>query len=165
MIRSLVLCPCVFLVFISVAFADSNSIILRDGTPVFLELSQTISPEQVSEGEIVNFTVVRDVVVDNAVIIERGASAQAMITMLKERDYMGQKAKLSFTMDSVSTLEGRVVNLRSTIHVNGKDRFAATAVASYAICPAFGAIKGGDVQIPAGTEYKAYVSGDYRFTK
>ncbi len=165
MIRTLVICPCFFWVFISLAFADSNSVVLRDGTPVFLELGQTISPEQVFEGEIVNFAVIRDVIVDNAVVIERGSSAQGMITMLKERDYMGQKAKLSFTMDSVSTLEGRVVNLRSTIHVKGKDRVAATAVASYTICPAFGAIKGGDVEISAGTEYKAYVSGNYKFTK
>ena len=76
---------------------------------------------------------------------------------------VGQEAKLSFSMDSVRARDGRLLNIKTSVHYKGQDRMTAVAVASYGVCSKFGFIKGGDVLIPAGTEYKVYISGDYLF--
>ena len=146
-----------------IADQERKTVVLRDGTPVDLVLPRNLSPAEVTAGEIVQFEVVRDVEVGGFTIIDKGAQAWAIIIRDEERDVVGQEAKLSFSMDSVTARDGRLLNIKTSVHYKGKDRMTAVAVASYGVCSLFGFIKGGDVIIPAGTEYKVYISGDYRF--
>jgi hypothetical protein len=146
-----------------IADQERKTVILQDGTPVYLVLPKNLSPSEVTAGEIVQFEVIRDVEVGGFTIIDKGAQAWAIIIRDEERDVVGQEAKLSFSMDSVTARDGRLLNIKTSIHSKGKDRMTAVAVASYGVCALFGFIKGGDVLIPAGTEYKVYISGDYRF--
>jgi hypothetical protein len=140
-----------------------KTVILQDGTPVYLVLPKNLSPSEVAAGEIVQFEVLRDVEVSGFTIIDKGAEAWAIIIRDEERDVVGQEAKLSFSMDSVTASDGRLLKIKTSIHSEGKDRMSEVAVLSWGVCALFGLIKGGDVVIPAGTEYKVYISGDYRF--
>jgi hypothetical protein len=89
MIAARILCSLI-LIFQSVTFsaaqgqqpAVSNQapFVLQDGTPIKLRLSQTVSSADAHVNDQVEFGVLEDVMVDNVVVVQKGASALSTVT-------------------------------------------------------------------------------------
>lgn len=126
---------------------------LPDGTPVKLRLGKTISSADATAGDSVEFEVLEDVKVNGAVVIEKGAVAQAIVTDAQHKKSLGRSGKLDVAVDSVQLADGESAPLRGTATV-------ATSVVFFPTARLFLFTQGKDITIPEGTATTAYVQGD-----
>jgi hypothetical protein len=73
---------------------------------------------------------------------------------------IGQPGKITISDFGVKAVDGSYVPLRATLTDEGKDRMVLSIVVSLLFCPLFLLMKGGEGQIPAGTQKTVYVAAD-----
>ncbi len=142
-------------------------IVLMDGTPLKLELTQDISSATASVGDRVEFDVLHDVKVNGALVIPMGATVWAKVTEAQHKKRMGRGGKLNLVIDTFELADGEKVPLRTVKQVRSGghvDEVAVGAAISAVVVPfALPAIlfsEGEDVTIPEGTDVTAYVNGE-----
>lgn len=138
-----------------------------DGTEIEIQLRNTASSEDLKVGDIVDFTVLRPVVVNGVTIFEKDASARARITTAKRAGHWGKAGKLEWAMQDVQSVDGNRVPARFTKRTIGDSKGGTVAVAAVAtsilvgpFALLWGLKKGKPVIIPAGNRYSAFVTGD-----
>jgi hypothetical protein len=110
---------------------------LQDATPVRMRINRSISSADAQVNETVDFEVLDDVKVKDAIVIPRGGMAWGTVTEAQPKRRMGRTGKLNITIDNVRLASGEKVALRAVKDVQGKD-----------------------ITIPKGTEITAYINGD-----
>jgi len=83
---------------------------LLAGTTVMLELSETLSSDQMTTGKMVKFKVTTDVVVDGRVAIRTGALAWGRVKSIAEATY-NNPAQLRLEVQHVQAVDGQQINL------------------------------------------------------
>ena len=138
-----------------------------DGTEIEVQLKSNASGEELKVGDIVDFTVLRPVVVNGATIFDKDASARARVTMAKKAGHWGHAGKLEWAMQDVQAVDGNRVPARFTKRSIGDSKGNTVAVAAVATTVLLGPLgllwglkKGKPAIIPAGNRYTAFVSGD-----
>lgn len=138
-----------------------------DGTEVEIQLRTTASGEDLKVGDVVDFTVIRPVVVDGATIFQKDASGRARITTAKKAGHWGHAGKLEWAMQDIQAVDGSRVPARFTKRSVGDSKGGTVAVAAVATTVLLGPLgllwglkKGKPAIIPAGNRYSAFVSGD-----
>jgi hypothetical protein len=152
------------------ASTDPNSLVevkVPDGTEIEVQLKNNASGEELKVGDIVDFTVVRPVVVNGVTIIDKDASARARVTTAKRAGHWGHAGKLEWAMQDVLAIDGNRVPARFTKRSVGDSKggtVAVAAVATSVLLGPFGLLwglkRGKPAIIPAGNRYSAFVSGD-----
>lgn len=114
-----------------------------------------------------DFEVLEDIKIDNALVIGRGSSAIATVTEAQAKRRMGRGGKLDVNIDYVRLSTGEKVALRAVKETKGGGHqgamtgaIVATAIVFFPAAPLFLFIHGKDVVIPKGTEITAYVNGE-----
>jgi hypothetical protein len=97
-------------------------LIIPDGTPVKLQLAQSVSSAHACVGDLLDFIVVRDVSVGGFTIIQAGTMARGSITEVKGRRLLGIGGKVSLKLDSVELSNGDRVGLHAKKEVKGGSR-------------------------------------------
>ncbi len=140
---------------------------LQDGTPVKLRINRNMSSADAKTGDTVDFEVLEDVKFGEAVIIPRGGTALATVTLAKSRGRMGKGGKLDINIDSVRLVSGEKAALRAVKETKGGGRtgamtgaIVASSILFFPAAPFFLFMKGKDITIPKGTEITAYINGD-----
>ncbi len=140
---------------------------LQDGTPVRLRINRNMSSADAKTGDTVDFEVLEDVKFGETVIIPRGGTALATVTLAKERGRMGKGGKLDINIDSVRLVSGEKAALRAVKETKGGGRtgamtgaIVASSILFFPAAPFFLFMKGKDITIPKGTEITAYINGD-----
>ena len=140
---------------------------IPDGTEIEIQLKNNASGEDLKVGDIVDFTVVRPVVINGITVFEKDASARARITTAKRAGHWGHAGKLEWAMQDVQAADGNRVPARFTKRSTGDSKggtVAVAAVATTVLLGPFGLLwglkKGKPAIIPAGNRYSAFVSGD-----
>jgi len=82
------------------------------GTVVELETAYTINSQLVRTGDAVSFRVVNPVVVDGQVVIEKGATATALVTKSERGGHWGRAGRIAWTMKEVTAADGSRVPLQ-----------------------------------------------------
>lgn len=138
-----------------------------DGTEVEIQLKSNASGEELKLGDIVDFTVVRPVVIDGVTIFEKDASGRARVTTAKRAGHWGHAGKLEWAMQDVQAVDGNRVPARFTKREVGDSKGGTVAVAAVATTVLLGPLglfwglkKGKPAIIPAGNRYSAFVNGD-----
>lgn len=138
-----------------------------DGTPLELELQSNVSSKEAQEGDIINFIVVNDIVVNGVKVIEKGAPAKARVAVAKKSGHWGKSGKLGWAMQDVMAADGTRIPLRmeKKLAGDGKGGTVATGVIVTSLvfwpaAPLWGFKKGKDVSMPAGKRFEAFVHGD-----
>jgi hypothetical protein len=138
-----------------------------DGTEVEIQLKNNASGEELKVGDIVDFTVVRPVVIDGVTIFEKDASGRARITTAKRAGHWGHAGKLEWAMQDIQAVDGNRVPARFTKRSVGDSKGGTVAVAAVATTVLLGPLgllwglkKGKPAIIAAGNRYSAFVSGD-----
>lgn len=138
-----------------------------DGTEIEIQLKNTASGQDLKVGDIVDFSVVRPVVVNGVTIIDKDAPARARITAAKKAGHWGHAGKLEWAMQDVQGVDGSRLPARFTKRLVGDSKgntVAVAAVATTVLLGPFGLLwglkKGKPAIIPAGNRYSAFVSGD-----
>jgi hypothetical protein len=138
-----------------------------DGTEVEIQLKNNASGQELKVGDIVDFMVVRPVVVNGVTIFEKEASARARITTAKKNGRWGHAGKLEWAMQDILATDGARVPARFTQRLVGDSKGNTVAVAAVATTILLGPLgllwglkKGKPAIIPAGNRYNVFVHGD-----
>lgn len=140
---------------------------VSDGTEMEIELKNNASGQELKVGDIVDFTVVRPVLVNGVTIIDKGASARARITTAKKAGHWGKAGKLEWAMQDVQAIDGNRIPTRFTKREVGDSKGGTVAVGAVATTVLFppaallwGLKKGKPAIIAAGNRYTVFVHGD-----
>jgi hypothetical protein len=140
---------------------------LEDGTPVKLRLTRNLSSADATTGERVDFEVLADVTVKDAIVVPRGGIAWATVTEAQHKRRMARGGKLNVNIDEVRLSDGERAPLRAVKEAKGGGHTGAmtgaivgTAIVFFPAAPLFLFMHGKDITIPKGTEITAYINGD-----
>jgi hypothetical protein len=140
---------------------------VSDGTEMEVELKNNASGQELKVGDIVDFTIVRPVLVNGVTIIDKGASARGRITTAKKAGHWGKAGKLEWAMQDVQAVDGNRLPARFTKREVGDSKGGTVAVGAVATTVLFppaallwGLKKGKPAIIAAGNRYTVFVHGD-----
>ena len=141
--------------------------VLEDGTPIKLVLGETISSADTTVGQLVNFEVVEDILVDGVVVVPKGGTAWATVTVAEPKKRMGRGGKLDLNIDKVRLADGSKTLLSAVKNTKGGGHtgamtgaIVATSLILWPAAPFFLFMHGKDITIPKGTAITAFVQGD-----
>jgi hypothetical protein len=147
-------------------------LILHDGTPVRLRLNRNLSSADAKTGDTVDFEVLEDATIDDAVVVARGATAIGTITQAEHKKRMARGGKLDVTIDYVRLVNGDKVALRGVRETSGGGHtggmtagIVVTALVVWPAAPFFLFMHGKDSTIPKGTEITAYTDGEVKLDR
>jgi len=139
-------------------------VMIPDGTRVRVRLEENLSSATADLGQTVDFKVVEEVRVGDAIVITSGAPATGQVVDVQERRRMGRAGKLDFSIERVQMVDGNWLNVRYTPNKNhGKGNGAAVGVTTGILAVVFWPaapigllIKGHDVEINKGRTYDVF---------
>ncbi len=145
----------------------AEQMVLQDGTPIRLRLNRNISSADAKVGETIDFEVLDDIKVKEAIVAKRGGIALATVTEAQEKRRMGRAGKLDINIDHLRLANGEKAALRAIKEGKGGSNagkmtgaIVVTSLVFFPAAPLFLFVKGKDITIPKGTEITAYVNGD-----
>jgi PEGA domain-containing protein len=140
---------------------------LEDATPIKLRINRNMSSADAQLNETVDFDVLEEVKVHDAIVIPRGGTAWGTVTEAQPKRRMGRAGKLNINIDNVRLTSGEKVALRAVKEVKGGGHqgaitgaIVATSIVFFPAAPLFLLVHGKDITIPKGTEITAYINGD-----
>ncbi len=155
--------PILFLMCIAIAtsFAFAQkSITIKAGTIVPLQAVKQIKAADVNEGEIVDFQVTHDIIIDNYIAIPRGTMAKGIVNEAKKSSIAGTKGRLVININNLILPSGEQIFFsNTTVRIYGKNR-TPLAVVSAIIFPPCIFIPGTKAVMPQGYEVLAYVAAN-----
>lgn len=148
------------LFFASGALFAGEAIVLKDGTPVPVRLTEEVSTRTKNLNDTVHIEVSRDIIVNGKILIKAGTPADGTVSVCEKPDILGQEGTICFILNSTKTIDGQWVSLRANMSRSGQNKTLVSAGAAYVCCPIFGLMKGSGASFPVGTEIKAYTEND-----
>ena len=147
--------------------ANEVTVTVPDGTEIEIQLTNNASGEELKVGDVVDFTLVRPVLVNGVTVFEKDATARARITTAKRAGHWGKAGKLEWAMQDVMSVDGNRVSSRFTQRQVGDSKGGTVAVAAVATTVLLGPLgllwglkKGKPSIIAAGNRYSVFVNGD-----
>lgn len=126
------------------------------GTSVILSLLETISSKTAQVGQKVRFSIVSDVIVDDKIVIKKGAVATGEITAAGAAGMAGTAGSLTVNLQLIEGADGSMIPISATKGAKGESRLAQS-VAITALCCIFAIfMKGKDVTFEQGSTYSGY---------
>ena len=149
------------------SMAQEQKMVLEEGTPIMLVLSETISSADERVGNTVAFEVVDDVKIGDILVIPRGATAWGTVTVAEPKKRMGRGGKLDVNVDKVRLADGERVLLSAAKGGKGGGHTGAmvgamvgTSLIIWPAAPFFLLMHGKDISVPKGTKITAYIQGN-----
>lgn len=138
----------------------TNKIItLRAGTPIPIEIVNSVRASNLDRGSRVAFRVSRDVVVDGVTILPYGTPVTGVVYKASRSSVFGTKGKLGIKIENVYTKEGVKIPLKNgDIYVTGTNRTTLSVLLFLFVTWPACFICGSRAEIPNGYEIVAYVS-------
>ena len=133
-----------------------KTLILHDSTPVRMKLGKAISSADAKVGDEVSLEVSEDVIVDDLLIIPKGASALGVVNEAEPKKALGRGGKLGVLVRSVRLANNDQVVLRSGGEAKGSSSAAGVVIP---------VMRGKDITFQTGMEITAYVNGDTRLNR
>jgi hypothetical protein len=145
----------------------SAPLVLEDGTPVKLRISQTVSSADAHVNDKVEFEVLEDVKVGEILVIPKGGIAWGTVTEAQPKRRMARGGKLEIVMDSVRLVDAQKAALRATKEGKGGGHtggmaigIVAAAIVFWPAAPLFLLMHGKDITFPKGTEVPTFINGN-----
>ena len=122
--------PSALMVATDMAARETVPMQVPAGTMVRVEAARSVSSADVAKGDPINFLVSHRVVVNGAVVIERGAVARARIIQSKRGQGWGRAGMLEFALDDVVAVDGTRIPIQLSKQVKGANRTRAVTAAA-----------------------------------
>jgi hypothetical protein len=161
LLKSIYFKPVLFLMalaMLTMSFTMPNgTVVLKAGTVIPMELVNTITSKTARSGQLVDFRVTSDVKVDGKTVVAAGSIAQGQIVRAKKNGLLGAEGELEIAVKSIKAVDGTSVYLSSSnLADEGSNKVVLSVVVT--LCCLFGfLIKGGQAEIPAGTQVQGMV--------
>ena len=143
------------------------SVSVAAGTVVELETAYTINSQLVRKGDAVSFRVVNPVVVDGQIVVEKGATATALVTKAERGGHFGRAGRIAWTMKEVTAADGSRIPLQFNGRSVGDSKGAKVATSMvvmgalmWPVAPVVlfhGFKRGENAFVPEGKRYDASV--------
>jgi hypothetical protein len=133
---------------------------LTDGTEVRLKFIQALSSKTARADASITFEVAEDVQVGTKIVITKGSKARGTVLNAEKAGIFGKKGSLDIQVRDVELVSGERIKLRS-IHSEGGGNNGGVLAAAAVVNPLFLLIKGKNVTYEPGTEFIAFVDGDF----
>jgi len=139
--------------------ADMKQVMLRQGTPVLMELQETLSSRRSREGDRFRLRVSEPVRVEGIIVIPVGTSAVGEVTKVVKKGAFGRSGKLDTRLLYVQMGDERIP-LTGRANDEGEGGTGAT-VAVAVVAGVFSAfVTGTSAELPVGSILTAYVATD-----
>lgn len=145
------------------------SVLIKSGTAVKLQFSNTISSASARKGDKVDFIVEKGVTVDGYTVVRPGEVARGSVVEVDRKRLMGMGGKVIVKLDSVELANGEQVGLEARQRFKGGSHtlrmglaMAVTAAIYLPAAPVFLLAHGRDSVVLKGTELTAYTTSDVR---
>jgi hypothetical protein len=135
--------------------AEPEKLILPAGTPIVISFDSAITPLTHSLGQRVSLRVAEPVKVDGKTVIEAGAVVVAEISRSQKKGAVGKPAVIGISLLSVTTVDGSSIAISGQKVVEGENKQTTSLVVTIICCVLGLIMKGGDAEIPAGTQVNA----------
>ena len=140
----------------AVVSSGGSNVALKDGTEIKLRTESEINGNKVAEGDALTFRVSDDVKVDGRTVIAKDAIAKGVVTAASKNGMMGKGGTLSIRVDSVETVDGQKLKLRSSKSGEGGNSTGSTVALTVLFGP-IGLLKHGKAaKINSGTGITTY---------
>lgn len=139
------------------AQTDSTVLTLQEGTIIKAALTKSINGKEVNVGEIVDFELSENIIINGQVAISKGAKITGSVTDAQRSKALGKKGKLAFSIDYLYLPNGKVIKLRSQIEKNLKGSGAAVAAGAILLSPLALIFNGKNAKYEKGEVFTAYV--------
>ena len=146
---------------------STATLVLKSGTPVNLQVDQTISSAHANKNDRLAFVVVNDVQIGGFTVIQAGAKAEGSVVRVKRKRFLGIGGNLIIKLDSVKLTTGERVELVARREIKGKSHtirmvigVAITAAIYLPAAPVFLLSHGVDSRVLKGTEITATTKSD-----
>lgn len=145
----------------AISFAVAQkSVTIKAGTIVPLQAVKQIKAADVNEGEIVDFRVITDIIVDNNIVIPQGTIVKGIVNEAKKSSLAGTKGRLVINISNLILSSGQQIYFsNTTARVYGKNRTPLAVVTSLFVWPCI-FIPGTKAVMPEGYEILAYVAAN-----
>lgn len=163
-INSICFKPVALLLMCAVLFMSftlpNETVILKSGTVIPLELMSTLTSKTARTGQTVDFRVTSDVKVNGKVVVAAGSVVQGQVVRAKKNGLLGSEGELEITVKTIKAVDGSVIYCTANnLMDEGGDKLAISIV--FTVLCLFGfLIKGGKAEIPAGAQIQAIVNSD-----
>lgn len=137
-----------------------SKLIIPEGEKVRIKLDQTVNSENSSVGQIVNFTVVSNVIVNGHVVIKADTPAYGEVAGISKKGSVGKAGTIALTVRYTDAVDGQRVPLRANFQQTGEDKLGTSVALSVVLCPLFLMKKGGEAEYTAGTQFEVFVDRD-----
>jgi hypothetical protein len=141
--------------------------LIRSGTPVKLQVAQTISSAHTHKNDRLDFVVADDVTIEGFTVIQAGTMALGSVIAVKGKRPLGMGGDIIIKLDSVQLVTGESVGLVGRKEFKGKSHtirmavgMAITAAIYLPAAPVFLLTRGRDSTVLKGTELTAYTKSD-----
>lgn len=151
-----------FIPVLLIAQTDSTSNILQEGTIIKAALTQNISGKEVSVGQTVDFELSENIILNDKVVIPKGAKITGSVTEAQRSKALGKKGKLAFSIDYLYLKNGKVIKLRSQVEKNLKGSGAAVAAGAILLSPVALLFNGKNAKYEKGEVFTAYIDKDIK---
>lgn len=111
----------------AVATARREAVVVPVGTVVELETAYTINSQLVRTGDPITFRVVNPVVVGGQVVVEKGATATALVTKAERNGHWGRAGRIVWMMKEVTAADGSRIPLQFSGRTVGDSHGAKVA--------------------------------------
>lgn len=146
---------------------DMKKVTLPAQTLVRVSLAKTVDSGKAKVGDIINYRVVEDVMVDGRVVIPVGVNAQAKVTEVSSAGHLGKNGRVVVDFGRITSLDGTPILLKvdetATQQNKSLELAAGASMAGIVLLGPIGLVggyfvKGKDVVIEANTQF--YVETD-----
>jgi len=149
------------------AAPEQMHISLPNGTPIHLQLAETISTANATLGQHVPFVVVEDVVRDGVTVIPEGTAVTGTVAKVSKKLLAARPDKLALSVDSLTLDDGQKLRLQGELHVKGATRYfrimagvVTTGLVFLPAAPRFRLVRGDNAVALKSTEVTAYVQNE-----
>ncbi len=148
--------------------ASPPKLLMESGTPVKLQLAETLSSAHAHEGDLVDLVASNDVEINGFTVIRAGASALGSVIGVKQKRPLGMGGEITLRLDSVELATGETVGLFARRKFKGRAHtirmaieMAVTAAFYPPAAPAFLLTRGRDSTVLKGAEVTAYTKDNF----
>ena len=148
---------------------DKKYVKLRSGTPVMLEVIDTIDSEKYKLGQTVPLIVGRPVTAEDHIVILPHAQVHAKVSKVTKASGWGSKGEIEIVIESCFSVDNQEIMISATHYTEGESSHGsatAVGVGTGILCLPLAltgfAVKGEEGKIPAGMTIKARVDTDYK---
>ncbi len=140
--------------------SNAKTVVIKGGSIIPLQSVCQVKAADVQEGQLVDFCVQRDIIIDGVRVIQRGTVVQGKVAEAKKSSIAGTKGRLKIYINNMFLPSGDPLYFVNTqVSIYGKNRTPLSIITALFVWPCI-FIPGSKAVMPEGYEVQAMVASN-----